>query len=117
MMQVFDFPRPISTNALFFNRRGGRTKTKEYCTWLRAAGWAVKTKQPKAKQLREPCEVHLYVTDKWKGDIDNASKCVLDALQEFGVILNDKLVTRLTVERAAVEGVRVVVRPFQAEAA
>lgn len=117
-MQVFDFPKPVSTNALFFNRRGGgRAKTKEYCTWLRAAGWAVKAKQPKPKQLREPCEVHLYVTDKWKGDIDNASKCCLDALQEFGVILNDKLVTRLTVERANVEGVRVIVRPFQAEAA
>lgn len=117
-MQVFDFPKPVSTNALFFNRGGGgRAKTKEYCTWLRAAGWIVQAKQPKPKQLREPCEVHLYVTDKWKGDIDNASKCCLDALQEFGVILNDKLVTRLTVERANVEGVRVVVRPFQAEAA
>lgn len=116
--QVIDLPRPLSTNNLFFNTKRGRVKSNEYVTWIRAAGWNIKAHTPKIKQLREPCEVHLYVTTKFRGDIDNSAKCVLDALQEFGVVLNDKLVTKLTIERADVEGVRVAIRPYKvAEAA
>lgn len=116
-MQVFDFPKPPSTNKLYYRpRKGAPFRTKEYVTWMNAAGWEIKSKTPKVKQLREPCEVHIYLNAP-RMDVDNSTKPIMDLLESSGVILNDKLVTRLTVERANVEGVRVVVRAFQAEAA
>lgn len=115
--QTIDLPRPLSTNNLFFNTKKGRVKTREYCTWINSAGWEIKARSPKLTQLRDPCEVHIYVTTKFRGDLDNSAKCVLDALQAFGVILNDKLVCKLTLERAEIEGCRVAVRAIRAEAA
>lgn len=116
--QVFDLPKPISTNELFRNGKGGRYKTARYVTWLRGAGWMIKAHTPKIRQLREPCEAHIYVTSKWRGDLDNALKGLLDSMQEFGVVLNDKLITKITIERAEIEGCRVAIRPFdKAEAA
>lgn len=115
--QTIDLPKPLSTNNLFFNTKKGRVKSSAYCTWINAAGWSIKSRTPKLRQLREPCEVHLFITSSFSGDIDNSAKCVLDALQTFGVILNDKLITKLTIERAEIDGVRVAIRPFERVAA
>lgn len=108
--QTVDLPRPISTNELFANGKKGRYKTARYATWLQAAGWILRARQPKLRRIADACEVHIILCREWRGDIDNALKGLLDALQTFGVITNDKLVSRITIERGDVEGSRVSIR-------
>ena len=117
--QSFDLPKPVSTNNLYYTaqKTGKRHKTARYCTWLREAGWMIRAASPKVRQITGACEVSLTLSRSWRGDIDNI-KCVLDAMQNFGVILNDKQVERITIERADIEGCRVSIRPIEiAEAA
>jgi Holliday junction resolvase RusA-like endonuclease len=72
----------------------------------------IRAKKPKARQIRVPCEAEITLPEDWRGDTDNI-KCVLDGLQAFGVILNDRLVRKLTIIRAPIKGSRVAVRPLE----
>jgi hypothetical protein len=71
----------------------------------------IRAKKPKARQLRVPCEAEITLPDDWRGDADNI-KCVLDGLQACGVILNDRLIRKLTIIRAPIKGSRAAVRPL-----
>lgn len=117
MIQTIDLPHPFSVNKMYRNAsarekaRGvkKRPHSEEYNTWARAAGWMVKA--AKVKQLRGDCELHLIVCRKYRGDLDNVLKPVLDLFQQCGVVLNDKQFVRLSVERGDVETMRAVIAP------
>lgn len=115
---IFDLPAPISTNELFRNvPKVGRVKTTKYKHWQEEAGWIINAANKGRETYFGPVHVIIYVTDKWRGDLDNAQKSVLDSIQNFHVIKNDSQVTKITAERANIKGVRVIVRAAESEAA
>ena len=112
-MTVYDLPRPISTNALFFNLpRGGRAKTEKYRKWIADARWSLLAQRarPVAGQVR----LRFLVSEKVKIDPDNALKSCIDVLVAHGIIENDspKFVRGISLEWSSeVEGVRVIIEP------
>lgn len=104
---ALDLPRPISTNALWRPRPGGICKTQAYRNWITEAGLVLNTQNP--GRVDGPFAVTIRVTKSWRGDLDNCIKSCLDLLQAHGVISNDKHAEMLTVKRADVPGVSVLV--------
>lgn len=48
----------------------------------------------------EGCNIEIgFSKEQWRGDLDNGTKVVLDALEKSGVIMNDKNVKRLLLIR------------------
>jgi crossover junction endodeoxyribonuclease RusA len=58
----------------------------------------------KPETIREPCVVDVVVfpPDRRARDLDNLNKGILDALTHAGVIEDDSLIDRLTVQRSIV---------------
>ncbi len=106
-------PYPMSLNHAFANVPGrGRVKTKAYREWSNTAGWlinAAKSAHKVKKPLVSELSLHLFVTRKYRGDLDNTLKPVLDALEKNGIVKNDRQFKRLTVETADVENMICVV--------
>ncbi len=104
-----DLPEPPSTNELFANtsheRRAaamasgrklpGRVKTVAYKTWLNAAGWMLTSQRPGRIEGRYTLEVWAARSGK---DLGNLEKALSDLLVEHGVIADDSLSTRITLE-------------------
>ena len=103
-------PLPISVNRLWANRKGGRRRCSDaYAAWKAEAGARIMMKRP--GRVAGGFDADLVISTAWGGDADNGLKCVLDALQAHGVIDNDGLVRRITIERGdAIEGCAVTVR-------
>lgn len=110
---IYDLPLPISTNALYFNLpNGGRSKTARYKAWVHDAAMILLCQ--KARPVAGPVRIHIQVSEKSKCDIDNAAKCVLDALVARGVIEDDrkKFVRGVSLEWSTeTEGMRVTIKP------
>jgi crossover junction endodeoxyribonuclease RusA len=105
-------PRPPSTNSLYFNRKGGRTKTPAYAAWCEEAGWMLKTQRPEPVEGKVEVEIRVEKRGKVKEDIDNRIKAVLDALVSAGVIGDDRAVWRVTAEWADIKDCQVEVIPY-----
>lgn len=94
----YSLPYPPSVNGLFFNATKGRRKTAAYREWLEAAGWQI------AEQGRQRIRGHVSISvalvkpDKKRRDLDNLLKPVIDLLVEMGVIDDDSLVQRISVQ-------------------
>ena len=89
-------PFPVSTNNLF----AGKTKrfpSRRYKTWRTEAGAALAAQRP-LPSFSEPVEVTLSIgkPDGRKRDLDNLFKAPLDLLVEFGVLVDDQLIHRLS---------------------
>ena len=104
---ALDLPRPISTNALWRPRPGGMCKTQAYKNWLTEAGLVLNTQR--VGKVEGPYAITISVSRQWKGDLDNAVKATSDLLQAHGVIDNDKLAQMVTIKRADIPGVTVLV--------
>lgn len=99
-MRRFALPAPISTNALFTNVPGkGRVVSKAYAAWKREAAQLLMAQR--ARPIEPPYRVSLTIPAEWRGDLDNAAKAPLDALQAAGVIRDDRLVSALAIARHA----------------
>lgn len=118
-MTSYDLPLPISTNALYFNREGGgRRKTQRYKAWVHDAAMILLCQS--ARPVAGPVRLLIEISEKSKCDIDNAAKCVLDALVARGVIEDDrkKFVRSISLEWSSeVEGIRVTIKPAGGQAA
>lgn len=103
-------PFPPSVNGLFFNRKGGRTKTVQYALWQRQAGWELKLQ--KQKPIKGPVGLMYTYQDNRKADLGNLEKPVSDLLVKHGLIEDDgpKVVRWISLSFSdKVEGVRVKV--------
>lgn len=89
MGKRYTLPYPPSVNALFTNRRGGRSRTKAYDAWLYEAG--VELLRQGARQLTGPVAVYIdaYLPDKRVRDIDNICKPCLDIATKRSLIDGD----------------------------
>lgn len=98
---VLYIPYPPSANALWRFNRGGRVTTSvKYKKWHHDASRAL-TPQIRGSGVFGAYELNISLSKAVKrGDADNRIKAVHDLLQSVGVIVNDKLCTRTTVERA-----------------
>lgn len=88
---------PPSTNNLYTNVPGrGRVKTKRYKAWINAAGWDFK-----GKGYIDGPFTCIITIDRSKrharADIDNKIKAVLDLLQAYSMIENDRLCESATI--------------------
>ena len=90
-------PVPPSTNALFvtFRDRGGirRAKTKEYLSWITAAGFMLNTQRP--KPIKGRIEVEIMVKRNNRRDLDNFLKAILDLLVGHSLIEDDRKIESL----------------------
>jgi Holliday junction resolvase RusA-like endonuclease len=109
-MTTFDLPLPISTNALFLNKKGkGRTKTPQYRAWIEEAGWEIKRQH--VPSFNGPVSLAYELSENARIDLDNL-KCVADLLVNMGIIPNDSkaYVREYHMKWSSeVEGVRVTV--------
>lgn len=118
-MIQFDLPLPPSTNGLFKNnRRRGRVKTPRYEAWIEEAGWKLIIQRP--PRSIGPVEIKYEIGSKARGDIANYEKATTDLLVRHQIIEGDgpTIVKGLTLSQSvAVEGVRVTIKPAEAQAA
>ena len=105
----YRLPFPPSTNNLFINKGRRRVLSLEYRLWREAAAWELKAQ--KAKPFKGRAIVHIDIDDTRKGDADNRSKAILDALVEYGVLAGDskKHVRRVSVGWERISGCRVAI--------
>lgn len=116
-MVTISLPFPPSSNNLFFNRRGGRTKTPEYNAWIAEAD-AMFMQQRAEKTVGTPIDGHFIATialDQLKrrhnSDVDNRIKACLDFLQRVELIKNDSLCDKLDIAWGPVDGA--LIRAFK----
>lgn len=116
-MIVLDLPTPPSANNLFFTRKGGRSRSPEYVTWITAAGWHIQTAHQ--KPLEGPVSVSMLVEENGRRDLDGYWKPVLDLLVAHRLIPDDrnKIVRELHAVWADVETCRITVTKAMQEAA
>jgi len=104
-------PFPPSVNGLYPGK-ARRFKSRRYRNWIHEADVALL--QQDFKPVEGMCEVHYKFgrPDARKRDVFNFEKALTDYLVSAGVIEDDSLIERGTVEWAAHEGVTVEVWPI-----
>ena len=118
MRLEISLPMPPSMNALWRSRRGGGGgrvrvyRDPRYTRWLRDAGvhW-LQQRPPGFETIPGPFEATIQLGKlRLNADADNRIKPTLDALEQMGVVANDKFCRRITVERGFThEGIIVVI--------
>jgi Holliday junction resolvase RusA-like endonuclease len=105
---ALDLPKPISVNRIWVTGRGRMYSSDVYIAWKREVGLLANASR--AGGVRGPYALTVNVSHKWRGDLDNALKALSDALQEHGVISNDRLAQSITIRRSAsVSGMSVLI--------
>lgn len=116
-----DLPYPPSVNSAYANggNRRGRHKTAEYKAWEQLAGVCVKDRHRAGVSVPYSLYIGAARPDRRRRDIGNIEKCVSDFLVAHGVVKDDCLAERITVEWSGqiASGIIVLVQPFQQEAA
>lgn len=75
-------------------------KTQEGKDWIEEAGYKLKSQWKGKKTIEENCELYIEMyTSRMNRDCDNVLKATQDLLQSIGVIKNDSLFYRITVEK------------------
>ena len=95
-------PYPPSVNKLWrTTKTGGMYSSKEYKDWAKHCEWAAHT-QTKGKGIlgEYTLEVVAVKPDKRRRDLGNLEKAISDILQRAGVIKDDYLCQKITMEWA-----------------
>jgi len=106
---TFDLPTPPSTNSLFATdfKTKRRFISKEYAAWKKNVS-DILGRYVSLPKLEKPYAVHILVNINHRSDVDGRAKAVLDALTEASLIIDDRWVNTLRVDRdPSVEGCRV----------
>lgn len=102
-MLIIDLPFPNSTNTHWRTARGRHYISPQGVAFRNAVALSAKLHGQKAPEGRLEVGVMLYPPDKRKRDIDNyGAKSLLDALTFAGIIEDDSLIDKLTIERGAI---------------
>ena len=103
---------PISVNALFANVAGrGRVRTKRYNEWAQAAGWDCLGKG----SITGPFQASIIISRKRaraNADLDNFPKGIIDLMVKHGIVEDDHLLQRLTIEYGDCTGFCIELRPY-----
>ena len=96
--------KPLSVNAAKRAARIGSyvrmVHTREAKAWKLAACWSLKAQRGTRPTITGPCALSItsYLPTT-AGDVDNYAKATLDALQEAGIIANDRQVQRMCISK------------------
>ena len=101
---------PPSTNKLtrntsakereVFRTKRPRKRTDEYNSWLNDTGWSIRAQSTPPRLIAGPnYRVTIRLNTRVLGDISNRIKAVEDALVKNGVMVDDRFVFTLHVER------------------
>lgn len=101
---------PPSTNKLtrntsakerkVFHTKASRKRTAEYNAWLNDTGWLIRAQSTPPRLIAGPnYRVTIRLNTRVRGDISNRIKAVEDALVKNGVMVDDRFVFTLHVER------------------
>jgi len=92
-------PIPPSTNELYVYLRKGnrRVASKKYVAWRMIA--ALMLANQKKVTFQEVDTITISVHPNKRRDIDNYAKATLDLLVGHGIMVDDRIVKRLVVER------------------
>lgn len=102
---TLDIPWPPTANLIWRTTRNVTYLSKTYKDFLRSAAGAILCQKPRDLFLTEPVsvEIILHPPRKFRFDIDNRIKPVLDVLTRAGVWKDDSLVDKITVRRAEIK--------------
>jgi Holliday junction resolvase RusA-like endonuclease len=92
MTLSLNLPKPISANRLFANKARGRRCTEAYSAWKWQAKAMLQSQKP-FDNIDGPVRILFAVGEvglRKDMDGDNTLKCMLDALVDCGVLLDDK---------------------------
>lgn len=106
---TFDLPVPPSTNSLFATdfKTKRRFISKDYAAWKKKTA-DILGRYVALPKLEKPYAVHILVNINHRSDVDGRAKAVLDALSDAKLIIDDRWVNTLRVDRdQTVEGCRV----------
>jgi Holliday junction resolvase RusA-like endonuclease len=96
-------PKPPTTNHIYgITSRGGFARmyiTKEGKAWFAQAKQIIKETIKTRKPITVPCEVSITVYTSTQRDTDGSTKPILDALEENGIVENDRLFTAVLAYR------------------
>lgn len=99
MIQVI-LPIPPSVNTMYVpTARGGRRLTDTAKNWKREATQIVSRAHSFKKSYagQVSVDIAIYPADRRQFDIDNKLKCLLDALEDGGLILDDNQVVSIKI--------------------
>jgi len=108
---IFNLPLPPSVNQLYFNRKGGRAKTKLYEDWITVARDALR--KQKAIPIFGQVSIEYVISEKSRCDLGNHEKALTDLLVTHGILEDDSKdhVRRISLEWSPdVSGVHVRIR-------
>lgn len=97
-MSLFTIPFPPGVNNLFNNGAKGRYPTDRYKAWRKLAADALKIQKPKPVEGPFTLSIKLHKPDRRKRDLDGLLKAPLDALVEAGLIQDDSLAMKISLE-------------------
>ncbi len=118
MIEISSAHFPISVNAAFRNvtakdgKKAGRIKTARYTTWRNAIGWDIAQAMRGKQMIEGHYSVRILLSTAERhplADLGNFEKGVQDALQEFGVVKNDRYCDYIEMGWANVEGIQIKV--------
>lgn len=95
---TIDLPWPISANALTKNVGKRRADSERYTAWKAEAGAELLKQRPKAVEGHYAAYMRMSRKDNRRRDLSNHYKCVSDLLVEHGVIEDDSLEAKVTLE-------------------
>lgn len=96
-------PRPPSMNGLYRNNKDrrsgqkGRVRTARYDGWCAEAGWKLRV-QGTLPRVAGKYELAILLGRRKGSDLDNYAKALCDWLKKIGVIDDDSLCERLSLE-------------------
>jgi Holliday junction resolvase RusA-like endonuclease len=102
-MIIVQFNRPPSVNTIWRSVNGRVLKSRDYRIWASqaAAQMRASVKGPLVP-ISKPCRVEfVWPRGSKNSDLDNRFKASCDALQESGIIADDRLIEEITGRWAA----------------
>lgn len=96
----YNLPFPPSVNNLFANGKKGRFRTDKYETWRTLAGQEIMAQGRKRLKGAVSMSVLAVRPDKRKRDLSNLLKAIEDLLVDMGVIEDDSLIERISIQWA-----------------
>jgi crossover junction endodeoxyribonuclease RusA len=100
-MIILDLDYPPSANTYWRHARGRHYIGEKGLAFRASVISIVATHKQKAPDGRLELGVMLYPPDRRRRDIDNVCKALLDSMTYSGLIEDDSLIDKLTIERGA----------------
>lgn len=112
MKAILELPFPPSLNHLYANGKRGRFTSKRYAAW-QAEAWARLLTQPRPRFI-SPVEVTMTFCppDKRRRDLFNLEKACSDILVKAGILADDSLIHRGTLQWGDCAGTRIEIKPL-----